>query len=143
VRTSGSPIGCVAYSCLSHFLIALKRQAVNLELMCDEHPKPDPGGEDRVDEARSAYARRRTQRAWRTLAGTQAMRQTSERLSLANAVRGGLRSIADGPTELARTAQRSGKAAEQAADRWPSGASAPTRRWSRPTGLLGPLAARA
>lgn len=78
----------------------------------------EPGdGNQRIEKARSAYARRTAQRARRARAETQAMRQTRERLSLASAVRRELRGLADGASDLARSAQGNGKAAEQAAGR--------------------------
>jgi len=88
-----------------------------MDPMTDNDPDADGLGDDRVQGARSAYARRTAQRARRARAETQAMRQTRERLSLANAVRRELRAIADGASDLARSAQGNGKAAEQAAAR--------------------------
>lgn len=88
--------------------------------MTDNPPDAAGGGDGenpRTVKARSAYARRTAQRARRARAESQAMRHERERLSLATAVRRELRGLADGSSDLARTAAGNGKAAEQAADR--------------------------
>ena len=69
---------------------------------------------DRAEAARFAYRRRVSARARRVHAETQTLKLERERLQLAHALRRELEELAKGATDLARTAQGQGRAADRA-----------------------------